>query len=220
MQYDEDGNLIDIACDFDGEKGLKAAKAIYKIMNHAAWVNESGVPGADSGINAVIGGTWDIAWFKDLWGDNYACATMPTVTIDGETATLGCFLGGRIFGVNPQVSQGDNDRFVAAQELAKFLSSYECQIKRYIEGNYSSTDYYDYPTSIKAQNSLDMIGDPNIEVLKAQYNYARPLNAIPSTFWNAHFPLVAGIKDGSITEDYLQAAVENFNAAIKAELNN
>ena len=220
MQYDEDGNLIDIICDFDSEKGLKAAKAIYKIMNHAAWVNESGVPGYWSSTKAVIGGTWDIAGFKELWCDDYACATMPTVTIDGETTTLGCFLGGQIFGVNPIVSQGDNDRFVAAQELAKFLSSYECQIKRYIEGNYSSTDYCDYPTSIKAQNILDMIGDPNIEVLKAQYNYARPLNGIPSTFWNAPTPLVAGIKDGTITEDDLQAAVENFNAAIKAELNN
>jgi arabinogalactan oligomer/maltooligosaccharide transport system substrate-binding protein len=84
MSYDEDGNLIDIVCDFDSAKGLKAAKAIYSIMHHEAWVNESGVPAEGSATKAVIGGTWDIHGFKGVWGENYACATMPTVTVDGE----------------------------------------------------------------------------------------------------------------------------------------
>ena len=213
MSYDEDGNLIDIVCDFDGAKGLKAAKAIYSIMHHEAWVNESGVPAEGSATKAVIGGTWDIHGFKGVWGENYACATMPTVTVDGETATLGCFLGGKFFGVNPQVSQGDTDRFVAANELAKFLSGHACQTKRYEE-------FDTFPCIVSAQSHKNMEGDQNVAVLKAQYGYARPQSAVPSTFWNAPTALIAGIKDGSITEDGLQAACENFNAAIKSELNN
>ncbi len=213
MTYDEDGNLIDITCDFDSAKGLKAAKAIYNIMHHEAWVNESGVPGAGSLTKAVIGGTWDIVGFKEAWGENYACATMPTVTVDGETATLGCFLGGKFLGVNPQVSQGDVDRFVAANELAKFLAGHEAQTLRYEE-------FGVFPCIVSAQSHKNMEGDANVAVLKAQYGYARPQSAVPGTFWNAPTALIAGIKDGTITEDGLQAACDNFNAAIKAELNN
>ena len=213
LEYDEDGNLLDIVSDFDGENGLKAAKAIYKIMKHPAWVNASDVSGAGSEVKAVIGGTWNIQRFKDeIWGDNYACATMPTVTIDGETATLGCFLGGKAFGINPQVSQGDTDRFVAANELAKFLSGHECQTLRYEESSI-------FPCIASAQNHKNMQDDANVAVLKAQYEYARAQSAIPQSFWDAPTALVGGIKDGTITEDMLQEACNTFNEAVKAELN-
>lgn len=212
MTYDEDGNLIDITSDFNGEAGLKAAKAIHKIMTHPAWVNSDGVPAEDSQVKAVIMGTWNIKPYQELLGENYACATMPTVTVDGETAHLGCFLGGKALGVNPQVSQGDPERFVAANELAKFLAGHECQTRRYEENSI-------FPCIISAQSHQNMEGDQNIAVLKAQYGYARAQSAVPSSFWTAPTALVAGIKDGTYTLDNLQEACDNFDAAIKAELN-
>lgn len=212
LQYDEDGNLLDITSDFNTAKGLKAATAIYNIMTHEAWVNDSGVPALESATKAVIGGTWDIKSFKDLWKDDYGCAIMPTVTVDGETAHLGSFLGGKAFGINPQVSQGDTDRFVAANELAKFLSGYECQTKRYEENSI-------YPCIISAQNHRNMQGDENVAVLRAQMPYSRAQSAIPQSFWDAPGVFIPGIKDGTITKDMLQDACDSFNEAIKAELN-
>lgn len=208
LTYDLDGNLIKTVADFDSEKGLKAAKAIYKIMKDPAWVNTSEVPGADSKTKAVIAGTWKVQAYKDLLGDDYGCAVMPTVTVDGETAHLGCFLGGKFFGVNPQRSAGDSERLQAAHELAKFLSGAACQTKRYEEASI-------YPCNVNAQNHPAMASDPNVLVLKAQSEFAHVQSAVPDTFWNAPSNLTAGIKDGTYTEANLQEAINNFNTAVK-----
>ena len=205
--YDEDGNIVRTEADFDSEKGLKAAKAIYQIMTNPAWENQSGAPAADSAVKATISGTWDITACKEAFGENYACAVMPTVTVDGETKNLGCFLGGKFFGVNPQVSAGDTDRFVAANELAKFLSGYKCQTKRYEE-------FSIYPCNLEAQQHPDMATNPNVLVLKAQQEFAHAQAAVPAEFWTAPANLTTGIKDGTYTLDNLQEAVNAFQLAI------
>ena len=208
ITYDEDGNVAEIAADFDSEAGLKAAKAIYKIVNHPAWVNDSGVPAPDSDVAAVIGGTWDIIKFKERWADYYQCAVMPTVTIDGDTQHLGCFLGGKTFGVNPQVSQNNVDRFVAANELAKYLAGHDAQTKRYLERDI-------FPCIKSALSHPDMEGSQNVAVLEAQFAYARIQTAVPANFWTAPTTLVEGIINGTYTADTLQLACDNLNEAIK-----
>lgn len=208
--YDADGNVVRTEADFNSEKGLKAATAIYDIMKNPAWVNGSGVPAEGSAIKATISGTWDIKEIKAYWGDNYACAPMPTVTVDGETKNLGAFLGGKFLGVNPGVSTGDPERFVAALELAKFLSGYECQTKRYEESGI-------YPCNLEAQKHPNMENDINIATLKAQQSFAHIQTAVPSEFWNAPGNLTAGIDDGTITKDTLQAAIDAFNKTITGE---
>lgn len=205
--YDEDGNIVRTDADFNTEKGLKAAKAIYQIMTHPAWENAAGAPAEGSAVKATIAGTWDITACKEYYGEDYGCAVMPTVTVDGETKNLGCFLGGKFFGVNPQVSAGDTDRFVAANELAKFLSGYTCQTKRYEE-------FSIYPCNLQAQQHPDMATNPNVLVLKAQQEFAHAQAAVPSEFWTAPANLTTGIKDGTYTLDNLQEAVDAFQLAI------
>lgn len=208
--YDTDGNVVRTEATFSNEAGLKAAKAIYKIMKDPAWVDGSGAPAEDSAIKATISGTWDISNIKAFWGDNYGCAPMPTVTVDGETKNLGAFLGGKFLGVNPGVSAGDPERFVAALELAKFLSGYECQTKRYEE-------YDIYPCNLEAQKHPNMADDINVATLKAQEVFAHAQTAVPAAFWSAPNNLTAGIEDGTYTEDNLQAAIDAFNKTIIGE---
>ncbi len=210
LTYDLDGNLIETECDFNSEKGLKAAKAIFNIMKDPAWVNTSGVPASDSLTKAVIAGTWSVAAYKEALGENYGVAVMPTVTVDGETKNLGCFLGGKFFGVNPQRSAGDAERLTAAHELAKFLSGAECQTARYEEANI-------YPCNVNAQNHPLMATDANVQVLKAQSEFAHAQTAVPDTFWNAPAALTGGIKDGTYTLENLQDAIDAFNSAVKNE---
>lgn len=212
VTYDADGNYTTDA-DFDSEAGLKGAKAILKIMSHSAWINQAGVPASDSLVKATIAGTWDIASYKEALGDNYACAPMPTVTIDGETASLGCFLGGKFLGVNPQRSAGDTDRLVAAFELAKFLSGYTAQTKRYEELNI-------YPCIVSAQNHPSMATDPNIQVLKQQSEFAHAQTAVPAEFWNAPATMTGTFEEWILnskayTEDEVKAACKIFNDAVK-----
>lgn len=212
VTYDEDGNYTTIA-DFDTEKGLKAAKAILSIMKSGVWISKEGVPDASSKIKATIAGTWDVAAYKEALGKNYACAPMPTVTIDGETKNLGCFLGGKFFGVNPQRSKGDLDRFVAANELAKFLSGHTAQIKRYEINNI-------YPCIKSAQDHEGMVNDENIQTLKIQSEFARAQTAVPAEFWNAPAGLIGTFQTWiddkkNYTEEDIIAAIKTFNDGIK-----
>ena len=205
--YDEDGNVTEIKADFNGEAGLKAAKAIYNIMQHPAWVNDSGVPSAESDVRATIGGTWDIAAFKERYGENYGCAVMPTVTVDGETEHLGCFVGGKFLGVNPQVSKGDSDRLIAAHELAMYLSGKEAQTKRYETSGIA-------PCHSEAKKHPAMVNDPNMIVLAEQAKFGHPQDAVPAAFWSAPQVFVAGIKDGTVTLENIQEAIDTMNKTI------
>ena len=205
--YDEDGNVLEIKADFNGAAGLKAAKAIYSIMQHPAWVNGSGVPTAESDVRATIGGTWDIAKFKEFYGDNYGCAVMPTVTVDDETQHLGCFVGGKFFGVNPQVSSGDADRLVAAHELAMFLAGQKAQTMRY-------ENFGIAPCHSEAKKHPNMANDPNMIVLNEQAKFGHPQDAVPAAFWTAPTTFIGSIKDGTVTLENLQEAIETLNNSI------
>ena len=176
-------------------------------MQHPAWVNDSGVPSAESDVRATIGGTWDIANFKNRYGENYGCAVMPTVTVDGDTKHLGCFVGGKFLGVNPQVSKGDPDRLVAAHELAMYLSGKEAQTKRY-------ENFGIAPCHSEAKKHPNMANDPNMIVLNEQASFGHPQDAVPAAFWSAPSTFVGGIKDGTVTLDNIQQAIDTLNNSI------
>ena len=176
-------------------------------MQHPAWINDSGVPSAESDVRATIGGTWDIANFKNRYGEDYGCAVMPTVTIDDDTKHLGCFVGGKFLGVNPQVSKGDSDRLVAAHELAMYLSGQEAQTKRY-------ETYGIAPCHSEAKKHPNMANDPNMIVLNEQALFGHPQDAVPAAFWSAPGTFVGGIKDGTVTLENIQEAIDTLNNSI------
>lgn len=209
VTYNSDGAVTSVAADFDGEKGQKAASAIYDIVKHPAWSKDTVAPTADSGFVACIAGTWDIASYKTALGSNYGCAVMPTVTVDGETKNLGAFVGGKLFGVNPQRSQMDTDRLVAAHELAKFLSNKECQLERFTKNGIG-------PCNKNVANSATVKADENQVVLAAQLEFAHPQDAVPGNFWTAPGTLINGMIDGSITKADLATACKSFNDTVKA----
>ncbi len=95
----DEGTLTKIDGDFDSEKGIKAAKAILKIMRDANWQDSQAAPTAENGLVACVDGGWNASAYKAALGDNFGCAKMPTVTIDGETKTLSSFLGYKLYGV-------------------------------------------------------------------------------------------------------------------------
>jgi hypothetical protein len=137
---------------------------------------------------------------------------MPTVTVDGDTQHLGAVLGGKLLGVNPQNSNGDELKLQAAHELAKFLSGYDCQIKRYEYNNVA-------PTHVKAFEEVYANGDPVINVLVEHAQYAHAQTAVPDNYWNAPATLVASIKEtlaAAGTFDY-PALATNLNNSIKGE---
>lgn len=209
MVFDEDGAITSISADFDGDAGQKAIKAMYQIMKSKAWQNEMAAPTPSNNLVACIAGTWDIAAYKEALGDNYGCAVMPTVTVDGDTKHLGAFLGGKLLGVNPQVSQGDNDRLVAAHELAKYLSNEESQLARFEENGIA-------PCNKAAATNSTVTSDPNVQVLIAQQEFAHAQTAVPGNFWTAPNTLYTAIADGSFTLEEIATYAKTLNDSIKA----
>ena len=209
MSFDADGNITNVEADFDGEKGIKAAKAIYKIVKHEAWQDAMEAPNATNGLIACIAGTWDVAAYKEALGDNYACAVMPTVTIDGDTKNLGAFLGGKLFGVNPQ--RADADRLVAAHELAKFLSGKTAQLARFDNAGTA-------PCHVEAAAEERVQNDQNVAVLAAHGSYAHAQTAVPGNFWSAPATLVETLLSESFTgtDAEFATACKTMNDAIIA----
>ena len=207
IDFTEDGQINNISADFNSEKGLKAAKAIYEIINHPAWVNTASVPGNSDNVCAVIGGTWDVAAYKALWGNNYACAVMPTVTVDGETKHLGAFLGGKLLGVNPQRAAGNADQIEAAHKLAKFLAGKECQLKRFEYAEIA-------PCHLEAAKDPKVQASPNVAVLVEQGTFAHAQTAVPDGIWSAPYVLVDAIRNGECTLDNLQDYLEAYNNTV------
>ena len=212
MTFDEDGAVHSVTADFDSDKGLMAAKALITIMTNPCWQNAMEVPTPKNGLIGCIAGTWDIATYKEELGDNYACAPMPTITIDGETKHLGAFLGGKLFGVNPQRAQGNADRLAAAHQLAIFLSDKACQLKRFNKNGVA-------PCNLEAAADPDVLKSENVKCLVEQAKFAHAQTAVPANFWSAPNTLTASIKAGEVTledADGLQAAIKTLNDSIKA----
>lgn len=210
MEFDEDGSVKNVTADFDGANGIKAINAIKKIMDSSAWTKESAAPTEANKLAGCIAGTWDITSYKDVLGENYACAVMPTVTIDGETKHLGAFLGGKLFGVNPLRSGTDTDRLAAAHLLAQFLSNEESQLKRFENQQVA-------PCNKKAAATEKVTSNENVKVLVEHATYSHAQTAVPGNFWSAPATLVNGIDDGSIaTAEQITAAAKTLNDSIKA----
>lgn len=211
MTFDEDGNVKTVDATFDSEEGQKAVKAIEKIMSDPAWTNEMAAPTKDNNFIGCIAGTWDIAAYREALGDNYGCAPMPTVTIDGDTKNLGAFLGGKLLGVNPLKSGNDTDRLAAAHLLAQFLSNEESQLKRFDEQNVA-------PCNINASKAERVVSDENVKVLIEQAKFAHAQTAVPGDFWTAPATMTTAIEEAikaGQAVDYAQL-VATFNASVEA----
>ena len=57
---------------------------------------------------------------KELFGDNYACAKLPTFEADGQEYQMSGFGGFKLLGVKPQT---DTNKAIVCMELAKYLST-------------------------------------------------------------------------------------------------
>ena len=206
LTFTEDGQISTIEADFNGEAGVKAAKAIYSIATDSNWIDEYIVAGTDN-TKIAVNGTWSINDAKALLGDNYGCAPMPTVTVDGDTKPLGNFIGAKLFGVNPQRSGTDQDRLTAAYNLAMYLSDADAQEKRF--------DLRETAPSNLTVAALDKVtSNTNVQTLVKQNEWGHAQTVVPGEAWNAPGVLLGGIKDGTVTLDNIEEACEVYNNSI------
>ena len=192
---DNDGNLTKCNVDYASENGLKAFKSIIKVAASPAFVNGSSISNATN-VGAIVDGTWDSEAAKELFGDNYAAAKLPTV--DGYQ--MSGFGGFKMLGVKPQT---DEDKLAACDALAAWLSSGDVQLARYEALGWG-------PSNLAAQQSDAVKSDVALSALADQLQYTIPQGQYPGDYWS----LATGLGDRVIADEFDNADDDTLMKAL------
>lgn len=197
---DDSGNFTACNVDFASENGVKAFKAMINLHKSSAFNNGSSLSSA-ANCAAIIDGTWDAQAAKDLFGDNYACAKLPTFSVDGSEYQMGGFGGFKLLGVKPQE---DSNKMQVCLAIAQFLSNEETQLARYDAVGWG-------PSNLAAQQSDAVKADEALSALAAQLAYTIPQGQYPDDFWT----LATSLGDSVISGDYDNASDEELLSVLE-----
>ena len=171
-ETDKDGNFVGVNCTYGSDAGLAAAKAMIQMNKSKSFVNGSEV-GDTTNMAAIACGTWAKETAMSLLGDNYACAKLPTVKMNGKDVQLSGFGGFKLLGIKPQT---DINKREACQSLASFLTSETVQIARFNAVGWG-------PSNLKAQANEAVAADPALSALAEQLAFTTPQGQYPDKFW-------------------------------------
>ncbi len=206
LTYDTDDSGAFTACNIDyvSDKGLVALKEMIELKSSPAFQNGSSV-GNSTNAAAIVDGTWDSGPAQELFGENYACAKLPTFTgSDGKSYQMSGFGGFKLLGVKPQQ---DENKLAVCDALAAYLASGDVQLARYEAVGWG-------PSNLEAQQSDAVKADVALSALREQLAFTIPQGQYPDKFWPLATSLGDSIISGELTtsstDDELNAALQSF----------
>ena len=207
-----EGTVTDIDDNYNSELGIKAMKAMKKVLNSKSYVNSSNAPESFAATTnkaaCVVSGTWDAANTKKALGENYGVAELPSFTLDGQTYHLGSMTGNKLVGLKPTK---DVRRAAVVNLLAQYLTGAECQEQRF--------DAFAWGPSNKTVQAMDKVKqDETLAAFMAQANYGTPQGQFPGQWWDLTKVLATSAKTGTTDADF-QTALQGYKDAIDALLN-
>lgn len=203
LTYDTDdsGNFTKCNSTYASDAGVVALKKIAEVASSKSFQNGSAVSNATN-CAAIVDGTWDAQAAKDMFGDNYACAKLPTFEgADGKTYQMSGFGGFKLLGVKPQE---DDLKLAVCDALAAYLSSEEVQLARYNAVGWG-------PSNLNAQKSDAVQADEALSALADQLQYTIPQGQYPGDYWSLATSLGDSIISGEIKAD---ASDDDFMKAL------
>ncbi|MCR5343443.1 MAG: extracellular solute-binding protein [Butyrivibrio sp.] len=209
-ETDDQGNFTKCNSTYSSEKGIVALKKMAELASSKSFQNGSAV-GEATNVGAIVDGTWDAQAAKDLFGDNYACAKLPTFEgSDGKTYQMSGFGGFKLLGVKPQQ---DDNKLAVCDALAAFLSSEEVQLARYNAVGWG-------PSNLKAQQSDEVKADEALSALGEQLQYTIPQGQYPGDYWSLATSLGDSIISKELTvdssDDDFKKALDDFQATCES----
>lgn len=207
-ETNEEGKFVSSNISYASDAGVSALKAIIEMKKSPAFVDGSSV-GSATNAAAIVSGTWDAGAAKDLFGDNYACAKLPTFTVDGGTYQMGGFGGFKLIGVKPQT---DVDKAVVCLELAKWLSGEEVQLARYQAVGWG-------PSNLNAQQNEAVQSDEALSALAEQLAFTIPQGQYPDGYWTLTESLGGSIVAGdydSYDDAQLRSVLDEFQTTCQS----
>ena len=199
------GEFISIDDDFNSDKGLIAAKGIYKLVSSPIWVNSSNADFA-SGSAVVVTGTWNYATILEQLGDNFGVADLPSFNVDGTDYHIGSYSGCKLIGVKPQT---DAVKGAAIQRLAQYLTNKECQLARFEAFGWG-------PSNKEALADPAVQADPTLSALNEQGSYAVPQPNIHGSWWDIAKVITTDVKATDGSDAALKACLEKYEESINA----
>ncbi len=210
LTYDTDdqGNFTKCNSTYASDKGVVALKEMLEVASSKSFQNGSAVSNATN-CAAIVDGTWDAQAAKDMFGDNYACAKLPTFEgADGKTYQMSGFGGFKLLGVKPQE---DDLKLAVCDALAAYLSSEEVQLERFNKVGWG-------PSNLNAQASDAVKANEALSALADQFAYTIPQGNYPGDYWSRDESLAGDVKDAfqKASDDDLTAALEAYEADLKS----
>jgi arabinogalactan oligomer/maltooligosaccharide transport system substrate-binding protein len=212
LTYDTDdqGNFTKCNSSYASDAGVVALKKIAEVASSKSFQNGSAISNATN-VGAIVDGTWDAGAAKDLFGDNYACAKLPTFTgADGKSYQMSGFGGFKLLGVKPQQDDG---KLAVCDALAAFLSSEEVQLARYNAVGWG-------PSNLNAQKSDAVKADEALSALADQLQYTIPQGQYPGDYWSLATSLGDSVISGEIkadsSDDDFMKALTDFQATCES----
>ena len=185
--------------------GVQVAQSLLTIAAHPGFTNadsDAFVAGLkDGSIVAGVSGTWNAAVARQVWGDNYAAAKLPTYRVAGQDVQMASFSGFKLVGVNAY-----SEHAGVALELASFMTGYEAQMDRFRMRRQG-------PSNVAALASAEVQSEPAIAAIIAQAPHAH-VQRVGSRYWDAAATLgkilVSGNPEGTPLQSLLDSAVRGI----------
>ena len=204
---DAEGNYNAVDDDFYSAAGLKAMKAMQIVTHSTAYQSNS-----NSFVDAavVVTGTWNAPNAKEAFGENFAAAELPSVTVDGETFHLGSYNGYKLLGVKPQT---DTKRSAVLQLLAQYLTGEECQTQRFETFGWG-------PSNKVAAAKPEVLADASLAAVNAQKQYSVTQGQIHGSWWDLAAALGTASREADLgDEEALNKALKEYSDAINGIIN-
>ncbi len=174
-ELDEEGYQV---LNYDKDKVVKTAKAFADVL-----ANNSHFSSADTDkvlasnlkqgkALAGVSGTWKKSAIEAALGDDFACAKLPTIKIDGTDTDMVSMFGYKIIGVNSNTKSP-----YTAQALAYYLTGEKCQTERMEKLGWG-------PSIQKLVDSDTVKNDTCLSAVYAQREHSVPQIGLAGSFWD------------------------------------
>lgn len=192
---------------FNNAQGVDVAKLLGSLKAQGVVAFDDTVAATQFEANtlgAYVAGPWKTQTYKELLGENFGVAELPTLNFNGEEKHMASFAGFKIYCVKANTKYP-----LEAMALANWLTNEENQLKRF-------QDRGAIPVATALANSEEVTSDPAVKALLAQLNYSYAMPSIPQMgkFWDATKAFVQETFDGTITEADYQAKLDTLVATL------
>lgn len=211
LTLNEDGitNFCDWNSTENAIKGVDVAQSILDVCMHPGFLagnDDVLIEGLkDGSVIAGVSGVWNAVQVKEILGENYAAAKLPTYTVDGQEVQMASFTGYKLVGVNYYTENA-----TWAHTFAEWLTNEENQTLRFVQMSQG-------PSNIAAGESPEVMKEPAIVAVIEQSQYGT-LQRVGNYYWDAvnkfGETMVNGNPENSSLQDLLNTMVAGVTSSV------